>query len=169
MAVGVASPRAQGQATIMTATKILRAKGKLTPTPKYQITRKKSKAYERRDKIKADLVGKIGYGRFRPLGLLNKPDDLGQGRLLADPFNPHSKGPVAVVCPADNLCPGIFTDRQALTGQHRFINAGMTFNNLSVNRDFLTRLDHKQVSGMDLRDMDRNIFITPDQGGSLWF
>ena len=91
IAVGVASPSAQGQAMISTATNASIALVKLEPVSSQTANESTRDRDHDGHEARGHAVGEPLDRRLRSLRLLDQADDLGQRRLLADPRGPEAE------------------------------------------------------------------------------
>ena len=84
--IGVASPRAQGQAMISTVTLVTRAYTNCGCGPKVEPDDEGQHGQNHHDRheVAGDRVGQAGDRRFAVLRILHHLDDLRQRRILAD-------------------------------------------------------------------------------------
>ena len=95
-------------------------------------------------KIGGHLVGQALDRGLGPLRLLDEADDLGEGRLGADPRRPEGEAPRPVERRGEDLRPRLLGDRHALPGQHRLVDGGIPGDDDAVRGDLLAGTDDDQ-------------------------
>ena len=82
----------------------------------------------------------------------------------------HEEEPIEVDRAAVNDCAGRFVHGQRFAREHRFIHAGLAFDDFSIGRNLFTRAQHHDVAGAQFSN--RNQFFSagsipaPGLGGS---
>ena len=92
IAVGVARPRAHGQAMISTATAAVKATDGDSPVPEPEAERGDGERDDDRDEHGRDPVGEALHRRLAGLGVVDEAGDLGQLGVGADPRRPARRG-----------------------------------------------------------------------------
>jgi DNA-binding FrmR family transcriptional regulator len=90
----------------------------------------------------------------RALGLLDEPDDLGEGGLAADPCGFDHEVAVAVHGCADDLVARTDLDRHRLAGDHRHVDGGVPVDDGAVGRDLGPGPDHEPHTDLELVEGD---------------
>ena len=85
------------------------------------------------------LVGQALQRGLGPLCLLDETDDLGQGRVGANPRRAEQKRAGLVERRADDLIVDRLVHRQALTGQHALVQRGATLDDHAIDGHLFTR------------------------------
>ena len=168
-AVGVASPRAHGQAMTRTETKLSSARLKTgSGTRNYQ-TAKVTRAdpEDDGDEDGGDLVRQPLDRGLGSLRLLDEADDPRQRRLGADPRRPEREAPGPVERRGEDLRPRLLGDRHALPGQHRLVDAGIPGDDHAVRRDLLPGPDNDEIAFDDPFDGNIGLYAFPDDAGRL--
>jgi hypothetical protein len=144
MAIGVASPRAQGQATISTATP---ARMLLlgSPASHHPPTATSARAATTGTNTEAIRSARRWIGAFEPCALLDQCDHLRQRRLRAHRRRPHRQPPVRVHRGPDDLVARRLLCRNGLAGQHRLVDRRRTGEDETVGRHLLARADEEDV------------------------
>ena len=145
-AVGVASPSAQGQAMISTATAAVNAKLALSPVP----SQNPSVAERERDhdghEDAGDAVGEALDRGLAGLGVLDEAGDLGQRGVGADLGGAHDQAAAGVDRRARDLGPGRDLDRHRLAGEHAHVDRARAVLDDAVGGDLLAGADHEAVA-----------------------
>ena len=92
---------------------------------------------DRRDEPGGRGVGEPLHRHLRALRLLDEPDDLGEGRVVADRGDLHEQGAGPVEGGADDRVAGRLRDRDGLTGQHRLVDGRAALEDDAVDGDLL--------------------------------
>ena len=147
-AVGVARPRAQGQAMIITATKLSRARFREGFGPKTAQTAnvRSAMADDGGHEPAGDDVGQALDGGLGALGLFDEADDLGQHRVLADLGRPELEASGLVERGPDDLVPFRFADGQALARDHGLVHGRPAPRHDAVDRDLFPGPDDDDVA-----------------------
>src|SRR5262249_50240865 len=106
-----------------------------------------------------DAVGQTLHGRLGALGLLDKPHDLRERRVLADLRGFEDEAARLVQRGADDLLSGSLLDRQAFAGQHALVERRAALFDDTVYRHLLARADAYVIA--DLDRFDRNVLFGP--------
>ncbi len=124
IAVGVARPRAQGQAMIRTATKLSRAMVSAGAGPKSNQTTKVSRAIAEhdRDEDAGDPVGQPLDGRLGPLGFAHQGTIWASTVSLPTRVAWNSKLPVLFIVPPMTGLARLLGHRHALAGDHGLVH-----------------------------------------------
>ena len=105
----------------------------------------------------ADDVGRAGDGGLRSLRLLDEPDDLLERRVPADFRRGDAERARLVHRAGEDGVPGGLVDREALAGEHGFVDVGRAFLDAAVDRDPLAGPDDDAVSRDEVRDRDLDL------------
>ena len=169
IAVGVASPMAQGQAINSTETDVTKAKSerRVGPVKKPDGERRGGEDEDHGHEDAGDLVGEALDRWLGALRLLDHADDLAQHRIGTDAGGPQGEGADLVDGAADDLVTGLFFHRCRLAGNHRFIDVAGTFRHHPVHGDALSGADKDQVPGYHFLDGDFHFFAVTDNAGGL--
>ena len=156
IAIGVASPSAQGQAMISTETAATSAKAKRGSGPNVSQARKARTAdgADQRHEPAADAVGEPLRRRAAALRLRDEIDHARQRRVAPDLLGPHDEAARAVDRAADQLRPGRLLDRHRLAGHHGFVDRARAVDHLAVDRDFFAGAHAQTVADRDLLERD---------------
>jgi hypothetical protein len=124
MAIGVARPKAQGQAMMRTATAFTRACAKRGCGPRKSHAMKviTAAATTGGHEPFRYAVGEALDGSAAALGLADELHDAGQQRFAADAFGAHDEGAGAVDGGADDFAVGRFFDRHGFAGDHGLVD-----------------------------------------------
>jgi hypothetical protein len=137
IAVGVASPKAQGQATTRTATVAPSAFEGSRQSQK--ASRGRREGEHDRDEPRRPQVGQPLGGGLRPLRLADHPDDLGEDGVVAGAVEAYPQRAGSVERPADHRIAGLLVHGDALAGQHRFVDRARPLEDRAVRGDPLAR------------------------------
>ena len=152
-AVGVASPRAHGQAMISTATAAVKAGLRAARRMRSQTAQRGEREHEHhRDEHRGDAVGEPLHGRLAGLRGRDEPADLREPRLLADAGRAHDERARRVDRRAGHLVAGADVDRHGLAGQQRRVERGRAADHDAVGGDLLAGPDDELVAHVQLRD-----------------
>ena len=143
MAMGVASPRAQGQAMMSTATALTSACGRAGAGPKMSQAMKVMKrgADNGGNKDGGNLVGQMLNGSTATLRLPDQADDLGKHGLTADALGSHQDGAVAVDAGADDAVAGMLFDGDGFAGNQRLIDHRAAFEHEAIDGNLFAGAD----------------------------
>ncbi len=148
MAIGVANPRAQGQATMSTATALTSARGRAA--------RHRSDPRDEGERAggdtagtnqAGDAIGKLLDGSSAALRLCDQANDLREQRLLADSFGAHQQGSAAVDAAADDARARKLLDGQRFAGDERLVHRAVAFKHQSVGGNLFAGTDAQSPSG----------------------
>ena len=156
-AVGVARPRAQGQAMIRTAMVVVIAIVRFSvagPKTAQSSERGERAEDDRGHEDRGDLVGQPLHGDLGALRVLDEADDLGQRGVVADGGGPDLDGAGGVEGGADDGVAGGLVDREALAGEHALVDRGGAADDDAVDGDLLAGTDADDVADDDLLDRD---------------
>ena len=123
-AVGVASPRAQGQAMISTATAAVNAAASPPPVPIQNPSVADRQGDHDRHEDPGDPVGQPLHLGLAVLGVLDQPRHLGELGVRADPGGADDEPAAGVDGRADDGVAGADLDRHRLAGEHRGVDGG---------------------------------------------
>ena len=153
MDIGVARPRAHGQAMIRTETA---ATTGVSQAAKDKPDDKRDDRDENhgRDKIRRNHIGQTLDRRAAALRFADHFDDLRKQRFAADLFARIKKLSVAVDRAADDFVAGGFFDRDRFAGDHRFVDRRFAFDDLAICRYLFIRLDTKRLPGLNMTQID---------------
>ena len=115
-----------------------------------------------RDEHTRNLVRRFGNRRFRRRRVGNHADDLAERGVFADAGCLTPEEARAVDRCGGNTVAGSLVNRDALTGQRRFVDGACTIQHNAVNRDALARTDDEHVALANLRGGDFNLFAVTD-------
>ncbi len=121
MAVGVASPSAQGQAISSTATACASAREAGWPASSQPASVSARDAAHRRHEARRDAVGELLHRQLGALRVVDQLDDAGQHGVAADGGDAHDEAAVAVEAAADHRVAGALGHRQRFAGEHGFV------------------------------------------------
>ena len=153
-AVGVARPRAHGQATIRTATAAVSAKLALAPVASHPTSVTSESATTSGTNTPDDPVGEPLHLGLARLGLGHEAPDLGEGRVGADLARTDHEASAGVRRRPDDLVAGVLLDRHRLAGQERLVDRGRALLDDPVGRDLLTRTRDEAIADGQLGDRD---------------
>jgi hypothetical protein len=141
--IGVAKPRAQGQARIRLRT-VDRPGGK----------GRDSNDDDGRDEPACNLVGQALDGSAGALGLRNHLNDLRQHGVAADLFGAHDEAAGTIQRAGDHLAADLLGDGHRFAGNHRLVERGSAFDDLTVDRHLLARPHAKAITWLQHRNLD---------------
>ena len=101
------------------------------------------------DEVPGHPVGQFLDRRFAGLRIFDQFDDLRQGSIFANPGSLELECASLVERAADDIVASFLFDRQAFTGQHRFVHGRIAFSYLPIHRDAFARADEDQVADLD--------------------
>ena len=153
-AVGVASPRAHGQAMISTATAVVIAKAALAPPPSQKPSVATARAITIGHEDRRDAIGEALHGRLAGLGVRHEPADLRQRGVGAHARGAHDETPAGVDGRAGDLVAGALLDRDGLAREERLVDGRGSLLDDAVGRDLLARADDEAVADAELADRD---------------
>ena len=145
-AVGVASPSAQGQAMMRTATAAVKAAETSAVEEEPARERRQREPDHDRDEDGRDAVGEPLDGRLARLRLGHQPGDLGEGRVGADAGGADDQPAGRVHGRAGDLVSRPDVHRNGLAGQHRLVDGGAPLDDDAVGRELLAGPDDEQVA-----------------------
>ena len=113
--------------------------------------------YDDRDKIAGNNIGQFLHRRFAALRFFHQSDNACQCGILADfgGFKFETAG--LVYRGANYFIPRFLFHGDTFAGNHRFIQAGITFPQNTVHRHTLAGFDQHQVAGQYF--LDRNLLL----------
>jgi len=151
-AVGVASPKAQGQAMTSTEMKLLIAHCHASPEPMSNHMTKARVAMIRTKgtKIAATRSASV-YGGFRSLGTLHGGNDLGQGRIFTDACRLEGEGARLVDRTTVHLIAWSFADGEAFPREERFVDDRLSEKNHPIGGDTLSWPAKDPIPHLDFR------------------
>ena len=123
-AVGVARPRAQGQAMIRTATAAVKAAAGPPPVPSQNPRVADGEGDHDGHEDAGDPVGQALDLGLAVLGVLDQPRHLGELGVGADPGGADDQPAAGVDGGADDGVAGADLDRHGLAGEHRGVDGG---------------------------------------------
>ena len=113
----------------------------------------------RGDEDRRDLVGEPLHRHLGALGVLDQPDDLGEGAVGPDRGGAHDQGPGAVQGGADDRVSVGLVDREALPGEHALVDRGGAADDDAVDGDLVSGPDPDDVADDDLLDRDVDLGV----------
>ena len=150
-AVGVASPSAQGQAMMSTATAAVNASA-ASPVERSQPASVASEiARTTGTKTRRDPVGEALHRRLARLRLGHEPGDLGERRVGADARGAHDEPAESLIVPPATSSRRADLDRNRLAGQHRAVDRRAALDDDAVRGDPLARPNDEQVADRERR------------------
>ena len=179
-AVGVARPRAHGQAMTSTAIPAKMARDKIFWDGFTQGTKEDercimdmkregnvsqritvARAITRTEGTKnaVTLSANSWIGDLGALTLLHQLDDIREERVFPDFIGLDLQKSHLINCSAYDHIPNLFPYRHRLTGSHGFVNLALSFGNYSVSRYLFPRLDNHYISNLEL--FDRYLLLFP--------
>ncbi len=171
-AVGVARPRAQGQAMIRTATVVPMARTSRSASgPKAIQPMKVASAASRTAGTNQAETWSASrcIGACGALGVLDQADDLGQRAVGADGGR---RGPRGCRCGSTvapmTVVAGPLVDRDALAGEHRLVDGGGAVDDDAVDGDLLAGPDPDEVADGHLRRGGRRPRCRRGRRGRSW-
>ena len=153
-AVGVASPRAHGQAMISTATAAVNANVALCPVPSQKPSVAMRDREDGRDEDAGDPVGEPLHRRLAGLRLGDEPGDLRQRGVAADLGGADDQASAGVDRRAGDLRAGADLDRDGLAGEHAHVDRGVAVLDDAVGGDLLAGPDDEPLADLQLLDRD---------------
>ena len=154
--IGVASPSAQGQAMISTATAATIAcasAGRRSRDEPSDEREHRANHYCRNEIARHD-VGQALNRRAAPLGVGHHPHDLREQRIGADPLGAHHEAAAGVDGGADDAVARTLEHRDRLAGEHRFVDRAFALDNHAVDRNVLARAHAQPIANLDLAQRD---------------
>ena len=154
--IGVASPRAQGQAMISTATALTSAKPIAGAGPKIDHAANVGDGHDHdgRHEPGRDRVHELLDRGARALCFRDHGDDLRQQGIAADAFGAHHEAARGVDRGPGHLVSGDLLRRQRLAGDHRFIDRAVALEHHAVDRDFLAGPYAQAIAGNNVFERD---------------
>ena len=138
MAVGVASPNAQGQAIMSTV------------NPQHE--REQRYADDGGHKDGGHLVYQLLHGRFRTLRVLHQVDNLCQERVRPHLFGSEAEAAFLVDSAGIDLGVLAFGHGERLAAQHAFVHVGTPFGHRAVHGHALSGFHQDDVARLYLAD-----------------
>ena len=140
-AVGVASPSAQGQAMISTATAAVNAAVGAGAGAEPEAEGGDRERDDDRHEDPGDAVGQPLHLGLAVLRVLDQPGHLGELGVGADPGGPHDEPAAGVDRGADDGVADADLDRHRLAGEHRGVDGGGALDDDAVGGDLLAGAD----------------------------
>src|SRR6266540_1218837 len=154
-AVGVARPRASGQAiTTAEIAKVSDCRKSSRTIPKPYSEGDKAGGNGKNHRVLRRPVGKTLAGRLGALGLLYQPDDLTQGSIATDLGRAESDAALLVDRSAYDLVSWSLVDGDRLARYHRLVDSRVAALDHAVDRDLFARADEDQVADNDIARCD---------------
>ena len=150
--IGVARPRAHGQAIISTATALTKAQARAGCSGAAMAHTKNVRMAiptTAGTKYPATSVGDFLDRRTAPLGIGHHVHDLRQYGVLADLLGHHQEGAGLVDRAADHGIVLLLLDRHRFAGNHRLIDGTLAFRDLAIHGDFLAGANTQDVALVD--------------------
>ena len=116
---------------------------------------------------RGDPVGQALHRHLGALCVLDQPDDLGEGGVVADCGRADLDGASGVQGRADDGVAGSLVDREALAGQHALVDRGGATEDDSVDGHFLSGADADDVADDDLLQGDVDLVVAADDACGL--
>ena len=156
IAVGVASPSAQGQAMMRTAMNAVTAWANRGSGPRshHAIAAAVATANTTGTKIEATAVDQTLDRRLRSLRFLDQAHDLGESRVGADARRAETQRPAGVERSAGDVIARALLHRDRLAGEHRLVHRRGARDDHAVGRDRLAWADDDHVADLELVDRD---------------
>ena len=117
-----------------------------------------------RDEHRGDAIGEALHGGLPRLRLLDQAADPCDRRVGADAGRLDHQPPADVHGRARHGVVRLHLDRDALAGQQRAVDGGVSLAHDAVGRDQLTRPDHEHVADRELRERYAVLAIVVDHG-----
>ena len=118
-------------------------------------------------KTEETLSARRCIGHLGALGVLDEPDDLGQGGVVADGGGADQHRAGGVEGGADDGVAGGLVDREALAGEHALVDGGGAAGDDAVDGDLLAGADADDVADDDLLDRDVDLDAVADDRAVL--
>ena len=166
-AVGVARPRAHGQAMISTATAAVNADGGRLAGAEPEPERGDGEGDDDRHEHGRDPVGEALHRRLAGLGVLDEPGDLGQLGVGADPGGPHDEPAAGVDGGTGDGVAGADLDGHRLAGEQRGVDGRRAVLDDAVGGDLLARAHDEAVADGELVDRDAHLGAVAEHGDVL--
>ena len=166
-AVGVARPRAHGQAMISTATAAVKAAAAPAPLPSQKPRVRHRQGDHDRHEDAGDPVGEPLHLGLAVLGVLDQPGHLGELGVAADPGGADDEPAAGVHRRPGHRVAGADLDRDRLAGEHRGVDRRGAALDDAVGGDLLARPDHEAVADGQLVDRCRPLAAVLEHGDVL--
>ena len=166
-AVGVASPRAHGQAMISTATAAVNASVAPAPGSEPEAEGGDRQQDHDGDEHRGHPVGEPLDGGLAVLGVGDEPGDLGQGGVGADAGGADDDAAAGVDGGAGDVVAGGDLDRDALAGEQGGVDGRAAVLDDPVGGDLLAGADHEPVADGELVDRDPDLDVVAEHGDVL--
>ena len=168
--VGVASPSAQGQAMISTATVLRSARLKAGAGPRSSQATNVSGREDQHggDEPAGHAIGEALDRGARALRVAHHPDDPRQDRLRADASGAERERPGAIERAADHEVLSGLCHRHALAGEHALVDRRGAVDDDAIDGDGLARPDPDDVAGPNGGDVDVGIGSAAHDPGGSW-
>lgn len=169
--MGVARPRAQGQAMISTLTARDQRIGQTRLRPDH---RPDDEGRDRRQhhgghEPGGDAVGQPLDRRAAALGLSHQGGDLVQQGVGSDLLGLHHEAAGGVQRARDQIVADLLRHRQGFTGDERLVQRCPAFDQAAIDRDFLARPHAQAVAHGNVFDGDLLVrSVQPDAQGLFW-
>ena len=161
MDMGVARPRAHGQAMMRTATALTMACASFGSGPSHiQTTEGEHRnSQHHRHEDARDLVGETLNGRAAALGFGNHVHDLPEQRVAADSLGAHDETAGAIDGAARHFVADGLFHRERFAGDHGLFHAGVTFDHRAIHGHLVTWNHAQPVADFHL--VERDFMIAP--------
>ena len=153
-AVGVASPRAHGQAMINTATAAVNAVAVVSPAASQNPNVGQGDGNHDRHEHCGDLIRQTLHRRLARLGGGNEAADLSKGRVGADARGSDHQTAAGVDRRTSDRISWSDLHRHRFTGEQRGVDGRRTFLDDAVRGDLLAGTHHEPVADDELLDRD---------------
>ena len=167
IAVGVARPRAHGQAMISTATAAVNASAGVATDGEPDGERGGGEDDDDRHEDRRDAVGEPLHRRLAGLGVLDEAGDLGELGVGADAGGAHDEPPAGVDGGAGDGVAGADLDRHRLAGEQRGVDRRRALLDDAVGGDLLAGPDDEAVADGELVDRDALLAAVAEDGDVL--
>ena len=159
IAIGVARPRAHGQAIISTATALTRACAKRGSGPKklHATNVSDRNCNHRRNKPRSHSISQPLNRSAAALRLADHLHDPRQQRLTAHTFGAHDQRPGSIHRRPNQPSSRLFADRNGFASNHRLVHRASAFEHRAIYRNLLAGTHAQPVTGPDL--IERDVFF----------
>ena len=142
IAVGVASPRAQGQAITSTATALIKAVSSGAPYSHQPIRVAECQQQDHRHEDLADFIHQFLNRRLRRLSVLHQTNDPRQHGFRAECLGANQQPTFTIDRAAGDLVAGLLGHRQAFAADQRFVGMALAVDHFAVHREAFAGFDH---------------------------
>src|SRR5262245_55472101 len=109
-----------------------------------------------------DTISQSLNSSLRALGFHHQSSHLLKCTLATQASGLDHERPIAIASPPNHAVTRLLLDRHRLARHHRLIDARVTFNNIAINGDSLSRPDPHPIAQPNFRQWDLDLSLAAD-------